>query len=170
MRTLQYKGNVTALPTISVTIEQFLNRIDKNLKNITLEHCLLDSGSMITLGSEIFFSKFNFKIQILEKQLKITNAAQNSIGVVEKKIICNIKYGDVKIINAEIFLVKNVQISYPLILGIDILRGCRLNINEFDVQIQLTLGSTLTGLSLISSVACHPFEVATSNAHVKVAI
>ena len=135
MRTLQYKGNVTALPTISVTIEQFLNRIDKNLKNITLEHCLLDSGSMITLGSEIFFSKFNFKIQILEKQLKITNAAQNSIGVVEKKIICNIKYGDVKIINAEIFLVKNVQISYPLILGIDILRGCRLNINEFDVQI-----------------------------------
>ena len=90
---------------------------------------------MITLGSETYFLKFGFQYEKLDRSLNITNAAKNSIGVVNKKIICDLIYGNVKILNAEIFLVENTEISYPLILGVDVLRGTKLIINNSEILV-----------------------------------
>ena len=135
IRTIEYNPN-KQFPTSDITLIQYKGKnLDK--RTYCVKNCLLDSGALRTIGSQNFLRSLGLDISKTDCVYKLTNAAQQSMGVVEYCINANLLIDKLYVTNAVIFLADpSMNLSYNIIIGNDILsNGKNMNLSNQTISI-----------------------------------
>ena len=132
-RTINYKLT-EALPTTEITLKQY--QTNGHQKSVVIKGCLIDTGSQTTVGCPQFFKKLGFTVEKCDVRYRLTNAAGQEISDINYCLKVNVVLDKVVVTNAVVFFPNSkVEFKYPVIIGLDVLSGTKLNLQGNTIEI-----------------------------------
>ena len=132
-RTINYKLT-EALPTTEITLKQY--QTNGHQKSVVIKGCLIDTGSQTTVGCPQFFKKLGFTVEKCDVRYRLTNAAGQEISDINYCLKVNVVLDKVVVTNAVVFFPNSkVKFKYPVIIGLDVLSGTKLNLQGNTIEI-----------------------------------
>ena len=126
-------STVPFLLTCDITLEIFDTSL--NSKKYIIQQVVIDTGSTITIGNLNFFEKKQIPYFALDSELQLTNILQSNMPNIKYYTKCSIIFNNTNHIvnNVIIYLLDTTFSEYKLLIGLDILTGLKINMQQSPV-------------------------------------